>query len=122
MSASTLPAYGRGIIDARRRGASVNLFIYAGTRCWPMAQAREHAVAVPTPEDARHIDWRPIAGGLSGVTLVARGWPDAEVERLARSLILAGAKMVCAVHVLAEGDRPTITSRIFRRKVKEAAR
>lgn len=99
----TVPAFGRSVIDARRRGESVNLKIYAGFRCWDLARGKEHCIAVPTPGDAGAIDWRPIAGGLPGITLITRGWQFEDIEKLARALVLAGAKMVSAISMETEG-------------------
>jgi hypothetical protein len=116
---NTVPAYGRAVIDARRRGEPVNLFVYCGSRCWDMAQLRQHGVAVPTPDDANRIDWRPIAGGLPGVTLIARGWEPGAVETLARVLILAGAKLVASIRVDSTGECPRIEHEFYRRMVRK---
>lgn len=115
-----VPAYGRAVIVARQRGEPVNLFVYCGSRCFDMARLREHGIAIPTPDDARRVDWRPIAGGLAGVTLVARGWDTAEVESLARALILAGGKLVFAIRVDTTGEQPCIEHEFFRRVTRDA--
>jgi len=112
--AQRLPPFGKVLAAARRRGEAVNLAIYAGNRCWRMAQAREHSVALPDPESGRRTDWRQLVGGLPGVLLVARGWDAAEVDELARSLVLAGARLVTALTVL-EGE-PTRVARAFYRR------
>lgn len=111
--ARNLPAFGRAVIDARRRGEPINLFIYCGTRCWQMARARDHALAIPTFNEVERIDWRPIVSGLAGVTVVARDCPAGGVDRFSRSLIQAGAKLVASIQVQ-EGEIPRIHSDFYR--------
>jgi hypothetical protein len=117
----TIPAYGRAVIDARRRGEPVNLFVYCGVRCWEMAQLRQHGIAVPTPDDARRVDWRPIAGGLAGVTLVAREWDTVDVDDLARQLVRDGAKLVVTLRVESVDDVIRVDRESYRPKRRAAA-
>lgn len=116
-----VPPFGRAVIEARQRGVPVNVFLYCGTRCWDMAQRREHAIALPTPDDARKADWRPIVGGLLGVMLVARDWHAADVDALARQLIRDGAKLVVALRIESVDGVIRIERESYRPKRRAAA-
>lgn len=112
----TVPPFGRTVIEARKRGASVNLFLYCGSRCWEKARLREHGIAVPTPTDAQKADWRPLVGGLPGVMLVAQDWDATAVDVFARQLVHDGAKLVTAVRVESDGEVRRVAHAFYRAK------
>lgn len=101
-----LPPYAAEIVAARQRGRPVNLFLYAGSRAWELAERKEHAVVVP--DDWQDRDWRWI-GGLDG-TLVVRGWTPEQTDELATFLVRAGAPLIVALRVVRDGDWPRVDS------------
>lgn len=113
-SSSRLPPLARPVIEARRRGLPVNVFVYCGRNCWSLARARQHAIAVPTAQDGRLVNWRPIVGGLPGVMLVARGWSESELDALARQLVRDGARLVTALRVEPAGKVSRVLPAFYR--------
>lgn len=114
-----LPPFGADVLAARRRGESVNLFVYVGAGAWRQAGMKRHAIPIANADDWRTWDWRLVDG--LGITLVARGWGSNAVEALATHLVRAGASPVSALEVSANQPVTSVTSTVFRRKERSAS-
>jgi hypothetical protein len=114
-----LPPYGKRLFGDRYLHLRVNVFVYAGDRAHDFARPKPHALAVPTGTDWRAFDWS-LLFDLS-VTLVARGWTDAQTGELARHLIQSGAALVVAITVTSDAPIPRVNVTHYRLKRQSVA-
>ena len=87
------PAYGKELIEARRKGTHINPWIFCGPDAWNLASRRGPGrLVLRHGEDPASFDW----GCVSGLVPVVR-WPGAsipECDELGALLVRAGARAV----------------------------
>jgi hypothetical protein len=92
-----LPAFGRELQEARRRGEFPNVFVHAGDHAWDRAHRRAppEVLCLPPDESAESYDWTVVKG--LAVTLVVWDREEAFTDAFARLLVISGATLVVVV-------------------------
>ena len=110
------PPYAREFTSAKRAGAPVNPWLFAGPGAWRRAACRGPGrLVLPEGAQPEQFDWRCVSREI-----VVVHWPRAllhEVDALGALLVRAGAP---AVLVLEDRSAPGCIARAFRRYVRGA--
>ena len=103
-----LPPFGTDLRDARRRGVRPNVFVHAGRGAWERAKERAtpDVLCVPPGAEAAAFDWS-IVRGLS-LMLIAWEMTEQDVRAIGEELIRAGAVLVMAPCMGADGQQVTL--------------